>query len=128
MPESILAFCTFLFFCLLYTLFSEYRKGRQHAKRMLLAQAIQEFDFSRARRAYNLKVLHDTAHPGTLYIKINQKTRTCTPVKTGPQSYPSRQAYLRRRLVIARQSCRALLSGLLNLIPGYAHYLRRQQR
>ena len=128
MVDFLISFCTSVILCQLYTLFLEYKKGQQHDKRVLLAQAIQEFDFSRTRRAHNLSVLRTTAHPDALFIEISQRKRTCIPVKTGPQSYPNRQAYLRRCLVIARQSCRALPSGLPSSILGYVRYLHRRQR
>ena len=128
MIEFLVSFCTSLLLCQVYILFLERKKGRQHDKRLLLAQAMEEFKFSRARRMHNLSVLRTTAHPDALFIEISQRIRTCTPVKTGPQSYPSRQAYLRRCLVIARQSYRALPLGLPSLILGYARYLHRRQR
>lgn len=128
MIEFLVSFCTSLLLCQVYILFLERKKGQQHDKRVLLAQAMQEFDFSRTRRIHNLSVLRTTAHPDALFIEISQRKRTYTPVKTGPQSYPSRQAYLRRCLVIARQSCRALQLGLPSSIPGYARYLHRRRR
>lgn len=128
MVDFLISFCTSLVLCSLYTLFSERRKSRQHDKRLLIARAKHEIEFSRTRRAHNLSVLRTTAHPDALFIEVNREIRTYIPVKTGPQSYPNRQAYLRRRLVIARRSYRALQSDLLNLIPGYVRYLHRRRR
>lgn len=128
MTAVLISFCTFSILCSLFTLFRESSKGRQHARRVLLSHTKQDIEFSSARRAHNLSVLRTTAHPDALFIEINRERRTYTPVKTGPQSYPSRRAYLRRRLVIAQQSYRALQLGLPNLILGYAHYLHRRRR
>ena len=128
MIRFLVFFCTVLFLCQIYILFPERKKGRQHDKRVLLHSTMEKFAFSRARRSHNLSVLRTTARPDALFIEISQRRYIYTPVKTGPQSYPSRQAYLRRHLVIARQSYRALQSDLLDLIPEYARYLHRQRR
>lgn len=128
MTDFLVSFCTFLIIGSLYTLFVEGKKGRQHDKRVLLSHARQDINFSRTRRAHNLSVLRITAHPDALFTEINRERRTYSPVKTGPQSYPSRQAYLRRRLVIARQSCRAPQSDQPNSILGYVRYLHRRRR
>lgn len=128
MIDILVSFCTTLIICSLYILFSEGRKGQQHDKRVLLSHARQDINFSRTRRVHNLSVLRITTHPDALFTEINRERRTYTPVKTGPQSYPSRQAYLRRRLVIARQSYHALQSDPPNSILGYVRYLHRRRR
>lgn len=121
-------FCAILLIFSLCALFREHRNDQQHDKRELLSHATLDIYYSRLRRKHNLGVLRITAHPDALYTEINRGKRTYTPVQTGPQSYPSRQAYLRRRLVIARQSYRALQLGLPSSILGYARYLHRRQR
>lgn len=128
MVEFLVSFCIFLLFYLLHTLFLGHKKGRQHAKRRSLAHATLDIYSSRLRRKHNLRVLRTTTSPDALLSLINRKICTYTPVQTGPQSYPSRQAYLRRRLVIARQSYHALRLGLPSSILGYARYLHRRQR
>lgn len=128
MVGFLLFLCTSWLLYLLYTLFLGYKKDQQHDKHMLLAQAVQENKFLRARRTHNLNILRTTMHSDDLCVEINREIRTYTPVKTGPQSYPSRRAYLRRRLVIARQSYRALQLDPPNSTLGCAQYLHRQRR
>lgn len=128
MLNYLISFCTILILCSLCTLFRERKKGQQHDKRVLLAHARQDIEFSSARREHNLRALRTTPHSDSLFTEVNRERHTYTPVKTGPQSYPSRRAYLRRRLAIARQSCRALQSDLPNSILGYVRYLHRRRR
>ena len=128
MVDFLISFCTSVLLCSLYVLFRERKKRQQTYALLLITRTKHDISFSNTRRALNLSILRTAAHSGALYTEINRERRIYTPVMTGPQSYPSRQAYLRRRLVIAQQSYRALLLGLPNLILEYAHYLHHQRR